>query len=88
MDSNKKLIIIIVTIVAVGLAIVMGVRAFTGQGRVDTAEGQKAIQEAVSQKMDPSQMQSIREQDRRAPSGIGRLPGNKGGQAPPSRPGG
>jgi flagellar basal body-associated protein FliL len=88
MDSNKKLIIIIVTIVAVGLAIVMGVRAFTGQGRVDTAEGQKAIQEAVSRKMDPSQIETVRQQDRRAPSGIGRLPGNKGGQAAPPSPGG
>lgn len=79
MDSNKKVIVIIVTILAVGLAIVMGVRAFTGQGRVDSAETQQAIQQATQQHMDPSQQSQIRVQDRRAPQGVMRLPGNKGG---------
>ena len=79
MDSNKKVIIIVVAILAVGLAIVMGVRAFTGQGRVDTAETQQAIQEATQTHLDAAQQSEIREQDRRAPQGVMRLPGNKGG---------
>lgn len=88
MDSNKKVIVIIVAIVAVGLAIVMGVRAFTGQGRVDTAVGQQAIEQAASRPSDPSLAETVRQQDRRAPAGIGRLPGNKGGGAAPSTPAG
>jgi flagellar basal body-associated protein FliL len=78
MDSNKKFIIIIVAVVAVGLAVIMGVRSFTGAGRVDTAEGQAAIKQATSGRADPGVVQQIRPEDRQAPQGIGRLPGNKG----------
>ncbi|NLH99782.1 MAG: hypothetical protein GX446_09875 [Chthonomonadales bacterium] len=89
MDSNKKVIVIIVAIVAVGLAVVMGVRAFSGQGRVDTASTQKELEQAASRPSDPSLAGTIRQQDRRAPMGIGRLPGNKGGGASaPLTPGG
>jgi uncharacterized membrane protein len=77
MDSNKKVIIIVVTVVAVGLAIIMGVRAFTG-GKVDTASGQASIEQSKGTTMDPNKVQQIREQDRRAPMGVGLLPGNKG----------
>jgi len=80
MDSNKKLIVIIVTVVAVGLAVIMGVRFFTHQSRVDSASAQQAINQAKGTTMDPAKVQAIREQDRRVPMGIGRLPGNKGGQ--------
>ncbi len=79
MDSNKKVIVIIVAIVAVGLAVVMGVRAFTGQGRVDTAETQTAIQQATQTHVDQSMAGEVATQSNQAPQATMRLPGNKGG---------
>jgi len=76
--SNKKFIVIIVTILAVGLAVIMGIRSFSGAGRVDTSAGQAAIKQATTGKADPNLVQQMRPEGRRAPMGIGRLPGNKG----------
>lgn len=74
--QNKKFIIIVIAIVAVGIAIIVGVRTLTGSGKYDPSEGQMAIQRAVQQGQAAS---SIPPPSGVTPKGVvTKLPGNKG----------
>lgn len=74
--DTKKFLIIVITIVAVGVAVIVGIRTFTRSGKFETSEGVRAIEQASQQSVtDPSRVPPPSAQ----PKGVvTRLPGNKG----------
>jgi len=75
--DTKKFLLLIVAIVAVGIAVIVGIRTMSRSGKVETTETQKAIEQASQQTVtDPSRIPP----PSTAPKGvIMKLPGNKGG---------
>lgn len=74
--DTKKFLVIIVAIIAVGVAAIVGIRTLTRSGKFETSEGVKAIEQASQQSVtDPSRVPPPSAQ----PKGVvTKLPGNKG----------
>jgi hypothetical protein len=73
--ETRKFVIVLLTVIAVCVAIIVGTRTFSNAGKYNASEGQKAIEQAVR-----SESRGVT-----APPGgsppqgvILRLPGNKG----------
>jgi len=76
--QNKTFLVIVVAIVAVGLAVIIGARALSHAGRPDTAEAQQAIETASQGRVTNPAMMPTASQRQQPNSLAGRLPGNKG----------
>ncbi len=76
--QNQKFLVIIIAIVAVGIAVIVAAKTLSNTGKVETAVAQQDIQRAVQSGVSGQGGQAPA-LGGNAPKGvIGRLPGNKG----------
>lgn len=76
--QNRTFLVLVVAILAVGLAVIIGARTMSHAGRPDTVEGQQAIETASQGRVTNPAMMPNAYQQQQPNSLAGRLPGNKG----------